>query len=51
MKNRLLMLMFLLGLSYQVFGQTQVKGVDGTWQGTLEAGATKLRVALTVTRS
>jgi dipeptidyl aminopeptidase/acylaminoacyl peptidase len=51
MKNILLMLMFLLGLSYQVFGQTPVKGLDGTWQGTLEAGATKLRVALTVTKS
>ena len=51
MKNRLLMLLFLLGLSCQVFGQTPAKGFEGSWQGTLEAGGQKLRLALTVTKS
>ena len=45
------MLLFLLGLSCQVFGQTPAKGFEGSWQGTLEAGGTKLRLALTVTKS
>ena len=51
MKNTLLMLLFLLGLACLVFGQTPAKGFEGLWQGTLEAGGTKLRVALTVTKS
>ncbi|MCM3901851.1 MAG: alpha/beta fold hydrolase [Pyrinomonadaceae bacterium] len=51
MKNSLLMLLFLLGLSCQVFSQTPAKGFEGSWQGTLEAGGTKLRLALTVTKS
>lgn len=51
MKNSLLMLLFLLGLSCQVFGQTPAKGFEGSWQGTLEAGGTKLRLVLTVTKS
>ncbi|MEO8573186.1 MAG: alpha/beta fold hydrolase [Pyrinomonadaceae bacterium] len=51
MKNRLLILLFLLGLSCQLFGQTPAKGFEGSWQGTLEAGGTKLRVALTITKS
>src|SRR5919106_505386 len=51
MKNTLLMLLFLLGLSCQVFGQTPVKGFEGSWQGTLEAGGQKLRLVLTVTKS
>src|SRR5688572_13241572 len=51
MKNSLLMLLFLVGLSCQVFGQTPVKGFEGSWQGTLEAGGQKLRLALTVTKS
>jgi hypothetical protein len=51
MKNTLLMLLFLLGLSSHVFAQTPAKGFEGSWQGTLEAGGTKLRVALTVTKS
>src|SRR5678815_4228292 len=40
-----------LGLACQVFGQTPAKGFEGSWQGTLEAGGTKLRVALIVTKS
>src|SRR5688500_17049017 len=51
MKNGLLMLVFLLGLACQLFGQAPAKGVEGSWQGTLEAGGAKLRIALTVTRS
>jgi hypothetical protein len=41
----------LLGLSCQLFGQTPAKTFDGSWQGTLEAGGTKLRIALTITKS
>ena len=51
MKNTLLMLLLLLGLWCQVLGQTPAKGFEGSWQGTLEAGGQKLRVALTVTKS
>ena len=49
MKNILLMLLFLLGLSCQVFSQTP--SVEGSWQGTLEAGGQKLRLVVTVTKS
>lgn len=51
MKNVSLILLFLLGLSGQLICQTPEKGFDGSWQGTLEAGGAKLRVALAVTRS
>jgi dipeptidyl aminopeptidase/acylaminoacyl peptidase len=51
MKNIFLMLLFLFGLSFQVFGQTQAKGFEGSWQGTLDAAGTMLRLVLTVTRS
>lgn len=51
MKNSLLMLLFLLALSCHVFGQTPAKDFEGSWQGTLEAGGTKLRLVLTVTKS
>jgi len=51
MKNNLLMLLLLFGLSCQIFGQTPAKDFDGSWQGTLEAGGTKLRLALTITKS
>jgi uncharacterized protein len=51
MKNSFLILLFLLGLSCQVFGQTPAKDFQGSWQGTLEAGGTKLRLALTITKS
>jgi len=51
MKNSLLMLLFLLGLSCQVFSQTPVKGFEGSWQGALEAGGQKLRLVVTVTKS
>ena len=45
------MLLFLLGLSCQVFGQTPAKDFEGSWQGTLEAGGQKLRLVVTVTKS
>src|SRR4029453_9853276 len=51
MKNSLLMLLFLVGLSCQVFGQTPTKDFEGSWQGTLEAGGQKLRLVVTVTKS
>jgi len=51
MKNRLLMLLFLLGLLCQVFGQIPAKDLEGSWQGTLEAGGQKLRLVVTVTKS
>ncbi len=51
MKNSLLTLLFVLGLWCQVFGQTPAKDFEGSWQGTLEAGGQKLRLALTVTKS
>jgi uncharacterized protein len=49
--KRLLILLFLLGLSFQISGQTPAKGLEGSWQGTLEAGGTKLRLVVTVTKS
>ena len=51
MKKTLLMLLFLLGLSCQVFGQTPSKDFAGSWHGTLEAGGQKLRVVVTLTKS
>ena len=51
MKNILLLLLLLLGLSCPVIGQTPAKGFEGSWQGTLDAGGQKLRLALTVTKS
>src|SRR4029453_873251 len=51
MKNSLLMLLFLFSLSCQVFSQTPARDFEGSWQGTLEAGGTKLRLALTITKS
>lgn len=50
MKTKLLILLFLLGLSLQVFSQTP-PDFDGSWNGTLEAGGTKLRLVVTVTKS
>ena len=51
MKSSLLVLLFLLSLSCLVFGQTPAKDFEGSWQGTLEAAGTKLRLALTITKS
>jgi dienelactone hydrolase len=49
MKKTSLILLFLLALSGLVFGQA--KGLEGTWNGVLEAGGTKLRFAVTVTKT
>ncbi len=35
----------------QAFGQARTNGLEGSWQGTLEAGGAKLRLVLTVTKS
>jgi dipeptidyl aminopeptidase/acylaminoacyl peptidase len=51
MRNKLLILLFLLGLSCQVFGQTPATGFEGSWQGALEVGGQKLRLVVTVTKS
>ena len=51
MKKILSMLLLLIGLSCQVLGQTPAKDFAGSWQGVLEAGGTKLRLALTITKS
>jgi dipeptidyl aminopeptidase/acylaminoacyl peptidase len=51
MKNNFWKLLLLFGLSCQVFGQTPAKDFEGSWLGTLEAGGTKLRLVLTVTKS
>jgi dipeptidyl aminopeptidase/acylaminoacyl peptidase len=51
MKNSLLILLLQLGLSYQVFGQTQAKDFEGSWHGTLEAAGQKLRLVVSVTKS
>jgi dienelactone hydrolase len=51
MKIRLLMVMFLLGLTCRLIGQTPAKGIEGSWQGTLDAAGTKLRLVLVLTRS
>ena len=51
MKNSLLMLLFLLGLSCQGFGQAPAKDFEGSWQGTLDVGGQKLRLVVTVTKS
>jgi len=51
MKNSLLMLLLLLGVACHVFSQTPVKDFEGSWQGTLDAGGTKLRLVVTITKS
>jgi uncharacterized protein len=51
MNTRFLMLVFLLGLSCPVFGQTPATGFEGSWQGTIDAGGQKLRLIVTVTKS
>jgi len=45
------MLLFLVGLACQAFAQTPVKGAEGVWSGTLEAGDQKLRIIVTITKS
>ncbi|MGH9819065.1 MAG: alpha/beta hydrolase, partial [Pyrinomonadaceae bacterium] len=51
MKNVFLILLLLTGLSWQLCAQTKARGPEGTWNGTLDAGGTKLRLVVTVTKS
>jgi uncharacterized protein len=51
MKNSLLILVLLLVLPGPLFGQTTAKDFEGSWQGTLDAGAARLRLLVTVTKS
>jgi dipeptidyl aminopeptidase/acylaminoacyl peptidase len=51
MKNILSIYFILLCLSHMTMGQPAVKGLEGTWNGTLDAGSAKLRIVVTVTRS
>jgi dipeptidyl aminopeptidase/acylaminoacyl peptidase len=51
MKNTSFVLLLLAVCSLQAFGQTPPKGLEGFWNGVLEAGDTKLRVRITVTKS
>ena len=44
-------LLCLIGFSGQVLAQTPAKGIEGSWQGTLDAGGTQLRLVLKVTKS
>jgi dipeptidyl aminopeptidase/acylaminoacyl peptidase len=51
MKHSLVILLLLLGPSYQVSGFTQATDLEGSWHGTLEAAGQKLRLVVTVTKS
>ena len=50
MNRKIAALLILLGMSGQIFGQTNSKGVEGSWKGTLDAGE-KLRLAVTISKS
>jgi murein DD-endopeptidase MepM/ murein hydrolase activator NlpD len=50
MNKKIAALLILLGLSGQLLGQTSAKGLEGSWQGTLDAGE-KLRLVLTVSKA
>lgn len=50
MKNKLFVLVCLLGLAIQISAQGEPKGPEGKWNGVLEAGGQKLRIVLTVSK-
>src|SRR6185295_17974028 len=50
MKKKLFLLLILVALSTHVFAQAGAKGIEGSWQGTLDAGE-KLRLVLTVSKA
>ncbi len=50
-KCALFSLLMVFGISRHVFGQPPVKGLEGSWYGTLDAGSTKLQLIVTVTKS
>lgn len=45
------MLMLLFAVTGQLFGQTQALDLKGSWLGTLDAGGTKLRLILNISKS
>ncbi|MBO0727149.1 MAG: M23 family metallopeptidase [Blastocatellia bacterium] len=49
MKHHSYVLLILLAVGGLAFGQE--KSIDGVWQGTLDAGGTKLRVVITITKA
>lgn len=51
MKKFSLILLLLAGFSPPAFGQTPATGLEGSWNGVLEAGGTKLHLLVTVTKS
>ena len=50
MNKKITTLLLLLGLAVPLLGQTPAKGLEGSWQGTLDAGE-RLRLVLTVSKS
>lgn len=50
MTKKLSLLLILICFTGQLFGQTGVRSLEGSWQGTLDVGQ-KLRLALTVSKS
>ena len=51
MIKKLVALSVLLIFAAQLPGQTRTQGPEGSWQGTLEAGEKKLRLALTLSKN
>ena len=51
MKNSLLTLLLLVGLSFLISAQTPATGLEGSWQGALAAGGQTLRLVVTLTKS
>lgn len=49
MNKKIALLLILFALSTSMFGQTGAKGLEGTWEGTLDAGE-KLRLVLIVSK-
>src|SRR5262249_22781878 len=45
------LLIAVLVFAGQILGQVPAKGLEGSWQGTLDAGGQKLRLALTISKS
>jgi hypothetical protein len=50
MNKKIALLLVLLSLSVRLLGQTPARGLEGVWQGTLDAGE-KLRLVLTISKS
>jgi murein DD-endopeptidase MepM/ murein hydrolase activator NlpD len=50
MNRKIVLLLILLGFSTDLPGQTAARGLEGVWQGTLDAGE-KLRLVLTVSKA